>query len=158
MDGWMDGSMDGWMDGQMDGWMDGWMGTIEMNSHAKYGSYYESTTHGGLVLLVQAKAKKKLERARWMHGCTMDRWMDRSIDRWMKCVCPLVLCCLVLSCLVRRWETSSASWFRDTCSSNSSRRSPAMRPKYVHTNHECKTMPHAPATELASIQSCKMLL
>ena len=53
-------------------WVGGWvveggMGTIEMNSHAKYGSYYESTTRVGLVLLVQAKAKK-IESVRWMDG------------------------------------------------------------------------------------------
>ena len=51
---WMDGCID-----RMDACMDGW---VEMNSHAKYGSYYESTTRVGLVLLVQAKTKK----IRWM--------------------------------------------------------------------------------------------
>ena len=53
----------------MNGWMDGW---VEIESHAKYGSYYESTTRGGLVLF--GTSKNKTENLK----CTIDGWMDEQ--------------------------------------------------------------------------------
>ena len=80
-----------WMDG-MD-WM-GWMGTVVSQSHAKYGSYCESTTRVGLVLLVQAKAKKKIESVRTMDG--LDGWVDvfAGLVDVESCCCCCCCCCV----------------------------------------------------------------